>query len=160
MIGFQAFKKSCAYDLNSNSEYWTVYSIEDDLLLGYMVIIVFDDYVNISTTKLRSSHLSLRPSDALYCTVLDHYLNDLGKKYVFSGSRNINHKTNSEEYKISTFGYRKVYCKLCIRYNPKISFFVKMLFPLRKILRLGDFNTKIHMINSILFMEEISRIKK
>ncbi len=140
-------------------EYWAAFDMEADRLIGYMVVQSFDVYAQIQTTKLDPDFLKLRVSDAMYCTVLEHYLNECKKRYVSSGARNINHKTGTEEYKIRRFGYRKAYCHLHIAYNPKIKPLIKMLYPFRKILAKIDRITLIHKVNAVLLMEELIREK-
>lgn len=158
-VSFEAFQKKCKIDAELKCEYWGGYQEESDLLIGYMVVRVFDEYVQLQTTKLRTDFMNCRTSDALYAAVLQNYLTCLGKKYVSSGSRNINHKTDTEQYKITTFGYRKAYCKLHIAYRPNIRTMVKLLYPCRKLLRKFDKITKIHQVNAVLKMEELCRQK-
>ena len=93
----------------------------------------------------------------MYFHVLTHYLNECGKKYVCSGHRNINHKTNTQEYKIKRFGYRKAYCCLRIEYRPGVNVLIKVLFPFRKIFEKFDKITLVHQLNGVLKMEEIIR---
>ena len=113
-----------------------------------------DSPVKPSESKVDSSNREI------YYTVLDFYLNECQKKYVCSGSRNINHKTGTAEYKIRRFGYRQAYCKLHIKYNSKMAFIVKVLYPFRKILKKMDKITKIHQINAVLLMESLVRENK
>ena len=144
---------------NDELECWAGYDIESDTLIGYMTVSVDDCYAEIKTAKFMPQFFNKQASDALYHNVLEYYLNTLKKEYVCSGSRNINHKTNTQQYKIRRFGYKKAYCVLHIRYNPKIKPIIKILFPFRKLLRLFDKITFVHKINGVLLMEEINQTK-
>lgn len=153
----EAFRKSCLASLEDGCEYWGGFDAESGALIGYMCVYPFENHAELRTTKLAPAWLHLRVSDALYCTVLTHYLNERGKQYVSSGSRNINHVTNTEDYKIHSFGYKRAYCRLHIAYNPKIRWIVKLLYPFRRILGKLDGITKVHQVNAVLKMEALRR---
>ena len=144
---------------NQTFECWAASDIETETLIGYMTVGVEEHYVEIQSAKFMPKFFNKQASDALYHNVLDYYLNTLKKEYVCSGSRNINHKTNTQQYKIRRFGYKKAYCVLHIRYNPKIEFVIKVLFPFRKLLKCFDKINFVHKINGVLLMEEINRSK-
>lgn len=141
-------------------DWWAGFDLETDKMIGWLNVQVYNEYVEIQSAKFHTDFLNKRVSDALYHHVLEYYLNVLKKTYVCSGTRNINHKTNTQEYKMRRFGYRKAYCHLHIQYNPKIRMMIKFLFPFRKILNLLDRVTIIHQINGVLKMEEICREQK
>lgn len=155
--GREAFFQSCMDSMAAGCEYWGGFDGETGMLIGYMCVYPFEHHAELRTTKLDPAWLHLRVSDALYCTVLTHYLNEAGKRYVSSGSRNINHVTNTEEYKIHSFGYQRAFCRLCIAYNPRIRWAVKLLYPFRGLLIKLDGITKVHQVNAVLKMEELVR---
>ena len=101
--------------------------------------------------------MNLGVSNAINHTILEEYLNKGGKKYVNSGSRNIYHKTNSMDYKIDTFNYRRVFCHLHLVYRPAFNIVVHVLFPLRNILMNFDNNTLVHQANAVMKLEQIRR---
>ena len=139
------------------TDYWGGFDAETGMLIGYMTVYDRETFAEIATAKFNPSYFGKQVSDALYYYILDYYLNECGKDYICSGSRNINHKTNTQEYKIRRFRYRKAYCKLHIVYNPRIRWIIKILYVFRKILFKMDFITFIHQINAVLQMEEIVR---
>lgn len=143
--------------LNDNMDCWGVFSLEEERLIGYMTCKRNEYYVETITAKYDPAYLNLRGSDAVHYAVCDYYLNKCKYRYICSGSRNINHITNAQEYKIETFGFRKAYCRLHIEYNPKIKWIIKVLFPLRGFLKLFDGIGFVHQINGVLKMEEIVR---
>lgn len=160
--GYEAFCGDLFTSENFKSEkeeydYWGAFSSETGDLIGYMLCKRSVGYVETVTSKYDPKYLKLRASDAIHYTILEEYLNEENYKFVSSGSRNISHTTNVQDYKISTFGFRKAYCRLHIEYNPKIKYVVKVIYPFRKILKMFDGIGIVHQINAVLKMEEIVR---
>lgn len=139
---------------------WCGYDNETNLMIGFITVERFETHADTITAKFNPEYSSRQVSDALYYHILEYYLNDLGLRYVSSGTRNIQHQTNTQEYKIRRFGYKKAYCKLNVAYSPKIKWVVKLLFPFRKILTLFDKVRICHKINGVLKMEAIVRNKE
>lgn len=136
------------------------FSTETNVLVGFLTCNLKNGYVETVAAKYDPQYLNLRASDAIHYTILEHYLNQKGYAYVCSGSRTINHATNAQEYKITTFGFRKAYCILHIAYKPKVKWIVKLLFPFRSLLKLFDSIGAVNKINAILKMEELCRNEK
>lgn len=151
------FQKSCEND--TQSVYWAGFDKETQNIIGYFVLKEYSDYVSIITAKFHPDFLNTHISDAMYYTVINYYINEKCKKYVDSGQRNINHITNTQEYKEKVLGYRKAYCRLNIKYRFPINLCIKVLFPFRNILMKVP-NKKIHLVVSVLKMEEIHRTFK
>jgi len=143
--------------MGSSEEWWAGFDAETNMLLGYITTDVYDHCVAIVSLKFDPAFAKRQVCDALYCTVLDHYLNQCQKRYVSSGARNVNHISNTQEYKIRRFGYRKAYCRLCIAYRPGVRLIISVLYIFRKLLRKFDKIRGIHLINAVLLMEEIRR---
>ena len=144
---------------DQNIDYWAAFNIDNGQIVGYMRCKRNDVYAETLTAKYDPQFLNLRVSDAIHYSVLQYYLNELCYKYVCSGSRSINHKTNAQEYKIKTFGFRKAYCKLHIAYRPHIKLVINVVYPFRGILKKLDKIRIVHKVNSILLMEKIMRTK-
>lgn len=151
------FIRKCKY--NTTFIYWGAFEALNNQLIGYLMVKENKDYIEVVTAKFHPDFLNTHVSDALYYKVLNFYLNKAEIKYVSSGQRNINHITNTQEYKIKTLGYRKAYCKLHIKYKKWVKICVFLLYPFRKYIKLGDKNGYIHQINSLLEMEKIVRDK-
>lgn len=107
--------------------------------------------------KYHPDYLKLRASDAIHYAVLDYYLNQQHQKYVCSGTRNLSHHTRVQDYKISNWKFRKAYCKLNVVYAPKLRLFVYVAYIFRKCFSLLDFLKPVHLLNTLLTMENISR---
>ena len=78
-------------------------------------------------------------------------------KYLTNGQRNLLHETNFNEDLCHYYGFRKVYCKLMLEYNPKYKWIINISYPFRKMIskfvHFRCFNNLYH----ILEMEEIVR---
>ena len=156
---YNVFKKQVENNVKDGVEYWGAYNNENRLI-GWISVKNYNTYIQTITAKFSTDYLKLGASAALYYHILTYYLNGYGIKYVCSGEKSINHTTNTQEYKIKTFGYKKVYCKLNIAYNPKIKWIIKMLYPFRKLLKCFDCIMFLHRVNAVLSMEEIVRKQK
>lgn len=138
-------------------DFWGAFCKETGKMAGWMTCTNNGDRTETVFAKYHPEMMTLRASDAIHFTILNYYLNELGQKFVNSGSRNISHQTNVQDYKEHNWKFKRAYCRLHIKYNPKISIFVKGLYPFRKILLLFDKISIVHLINSVLKMEYIAR---
>lgn len=155
---YESFKQRCEKSALLGLEFWAGFALDSGKLVGYLMVGPHEDWVEVYTSKFHPEYLKLRVSDALYAFVLDFYLNGQYKKYVSSGTRSINHVTNTQEYKEQHFGYRKCFCRLHVQYNPRYMLFFKVLFPFRGFISvLGRRVSLIHRIAAVLKMEEIAR---
>lgn len=144
----------------STNEWWGAFDRKTGRMAGWMSCANNGTWTDTAKAKYHPERQSWnRPSDVLHHAVLTHYLNELGQRYVCSGTRSVNHKTNVQEYKIKHWKFRKAYCHLHLVYHPKIRWVVKMAYPWRKILKLFDRITLVHQVNSLMILEEISRQK-
>jgi hypothetical protein len=153
-ISYDQFKKGIQDE--ETVEYWAGYDL-NDRMIGYLAVIENGSCMEISVAKFSPQYMNLRVSDALYYTVLEYYLNKLGKKYVSSGQRSINHLTNTQEYKIETFGFHKAYCRMHIKYNFGVGWVIRLLYPFRNLFRILEKVTVVHQLLGVLKMEEIYR---
>lgn len=138
-------------------EYWAAYDKKSGRMVGWMSCSNNGFWTETISAKYHPELLSLRPSDALHYTILNYYLNELGQKYISSGSRSLNHKTNVQEYKVHNWKFRQAFCKLHIVYRKDVNLFIKLVYPFRSILKRLDNITTVHQLNSVLRMEEIAR---
>ena len=152
----ETFKKYMD-ELPLNVSLWAAFTKTENILVGWITVAEYPDYVELQIAKFWPEFLKNRVSDALYASILEYYLNIKKVRYVSSGTRNINHKTNTQEYKEKHFGYRKAYCELKLAYNPKIKPIIFMLYPFRKIIEIFDSISFVHSVNAILKMEQYRR---
>lgn len=130
---------------------------KQNLLIAYMVCYKGVEHIETRTAKYATPYLNLRASDAIQYAILTHYLNVQNYKYICSGTRSVNHFSNSQDYKIQNWGYRKAHCKLHIIYSWKIKWIIRLFYPLRKLLLTFDNIKTFHHLNAILKMEEYSQ---
>ena len=147
--------------VESSLEYWGAFNKENGQMAGWMSC---DNHGTWTETVSAKYHPELqswnRPSDVIHYAILNYYLNDLKQKYICSGSRNINHKTNVQDYKIDKWKFRRAYCNLHIVYNPKIKWLIKALYPFRCMFNMLDGITRIHQLNALLCLEQLARSNK
>ena len=117
-----------------------------------------EGYVDFCVMKTNPAYEKHAVNAALVAGVLEHFDSFLSEGGIIcDGTRSINHETLFQDYLEKYFGFRKAYCKLHIRYNPKVKGIIKLLFPLRKVLRCFDFIGIVHQVNTVMKMEELSR---
>ncbi len=81
-VTLEIFRQDCiAHDNREDIHYWAGFS-KEGLLIGFMIIFVEDDHIDISTAYFWQEYQRLRVSEALHATVLDYYLNQAGKNIV------------------------------------------------------------------------------
>ena len=154
----------------SNVLSWNFYkvygalSVDDDALCGYACLNkrnLDGNCINFTFMKAIPDKERFGLNAAMVNKILaDHkdFLNAGG--YICDGARSINHETAFQDYLEKYFGFRKAYCKLHIKYNPKIKPLLKMVYPFRSILRGLDQIKIVHQINSVIKMEELVRKNK
>lgn len=155
-VSKEKFEVNCK-KMSNEFDCWACFGLENNILMGYMIVERYDDYCNISIAKFHPQYFKFQASDALYYTCLDFYLNEEKLSYVSSGERSISHITGTQEYKIRRFGYRKAYCKINIIYKPSVKLLVNLLYWFRGVLRIFDKINFVHKINGVLLMEKFRR---
>ena len=132
---------------------------ETNELAGYALLTKpKGNFIGFNVLKLNPDFEKYSGNAALVYGIVNHYGKFLREGgFICDGSRSINHETHFQDYLEKYFGFRKAYCRLHIRYNPRIGWLIGLLFPLRRILTVFDGIGIFHSINSVLKMEEICR---
>jgi len=126
-------------------------------LVGYAVITEHETYVDFTTLKVLSEYEKKSINAAIIYHIVDMYNEKLGDIYISNGERTINHKTTFNDYLIRLFEFRKVYCKLHIKYRWWFGIIVKCLFPFRSIIKTkAETNQICQQVYGVLQMEEYS----
>lgn len=130
-------------------------------LKGYALLTELDDgYIEFNVLKTFPEYEKYGINAALIEGMLTHFSDFLARGGIISdGARNVSHETNFQDYLEKYFGFRKAYCNLHIKYNPKLKALIKVMYRFRHILKRLDSIRKIHGINSLLRLEEIARGK-
>ena len=156
---YENFKAKCD-NCKKNEFYYGAFQKSTNILVGYALCVVHDDYVDFQVLKIDPKYLKLKASAAIVYTLLTDYLSKENIKFICDGERSIRHKTHFQDYLEKYFGFRKAYCKLNIIYNSKFYIILKLVFPLRKILDRFSNNAYINNISSMCKIEELLRKNK
>ena len=106
-------------------DFWVVYEKETNQIIAYTRNKVEYNQCELCTTKFHPKFLrKFYPSEALFYTMNNYYLNKKNFKYINDGARSISHETNIQEFLIQKFRFRKAYCKLNIIYSRDIRLLV------------------------------------
>lgn len=85
------------------------------------------------------------------------YLNKNSFSYVNIGARSLLHKTNTQQYLIQKFNFRKAFCTLHLEYRSPLKFIVKLLYRFKPVLKFLKWNFIFNKIYALLLHEEIKR---
>ncbi len=131
---------------------------ETDELCGYAYTREQGICIHLPVLKTKPQYEKLEVNAALVFGILDLLSEKLKSGfYICDGARSINHETAFQDYLEKYFGFRKAYCNLNIKYNPKIGWIVKIMYPFRKVFTKFDGISIVHMLNGVFKMEEIKR---
>ena len=140
------------------SVYLGAFDRESGKIVGYVVLIEHSEYINLSSLKVLPEYEKRSINAAIIYAVIKRYNDYLGTIYISNGSRAINHPTTFDDYLIRLFEFRKVYCRLHIRYRWWVKIVIYILYPFRKLIaRYKDKHHFLQMLNGVLMMEEISK---
>lgn len=170
VAAFSAYHKKYRPSVNkdkfmSEINNWKKYDVfgaffkESNELVGFALLSKINDkFIDFAVLKTNPCFEKYSINAGLVYGILFFYENFLKNKGVLcDGSRSINHETHFQDYLEKYFGFRKAYCHLHVRYNPKIKWLIKLCFPFRRVLKFFDKIGVIHQFNSVYKMEEISR---
>lgn len=131
---------------------------EENELCAFNGIIDHGDYYEMHQRKSNPEKQKGQLNAALiYTNIMDLAESVKSGKYISNGQRNTNHKTNFSEDLCKLYGFRKAYCRLNIRYCPRMKLLVMVLYPFRRILVKFDSAKLVHSINTVLLLESICR---
>ena len=134
--------------------------LENNELCGYAYLQKKNGYWEFNVLKTNPAYEKFSVNAAIVNQILIDYNEEKAinsNLYICDGSRSISHETAFQDYLEKYFGFRKAFCVLNIRYNPKLKLIIKFLYHFRKILKKFDGVGLIHSINGIMKMEEIVR---
>lgn len=146
-------------DTWKNSMVYGAFFKETGLLCGYAILTRNGERcLSFSVQKTIPAYEKYAVNAALvYKILVDNEPFILSGGYICDGERCINHETAFQEYLEKYFGFRKAYCRLHMHYRPMVSFVVRILYPMRRLLDKFDRIGIVHKINAVLRMETISR---
>lgn len=115
--------------------FFGAFEIESGNLKGYAVLEDNKTYVEFMILRVDPDSEKYSINAALVNGILEYY-NDRfdGTFYINDGSRSIRHETAFQDYLEKYFGFRKAYCKLHIKYKFFLGIFIRLVYPIRKII--------------------------
>jgi len=129
-----------------------VFHKEDGVLCGYAHCIDHGKYIPISSFKTMVTEEKNRVNHALMNGVCEYYKEKLESgSYLCDGYRNVLHETAFQDWLEKYFQFRKAYCQLNIVYRPIVKVVVKILYPIRSLLK------HFKKVYALLLMEELAR---
>jgi hypothetical protein len=141
--------------LSLDFEFWGVFN-ERNKLIGYSQNRIIFNVCEFSVTKFLPEYLRLRPSEALFYSMIDFYINERKVSYIHNGTRSISHHTNIQDFLIKKFRFRKAFCRLHIAYHPLVRVLVWLMFPFRFLFKFSRIRI-LRKIGVVLFQEELRR---
>lgn len=140
----------------SGQDVFGAFDRKDGALSGYARLTDYESYAEFSVLRTIPETERLAVNAAMVAGILEYYGDRLKNGfYINDGSRSVRHETAFQDYLEKYFGFRKVYCRLRIKYRKGVGLLVKCLYPFRE--HVTD-KTKIgSQISGILKMEEIRR---
>ncbi len=150
-------------DFKENEIIIGAFDKEDGVLSAYSKIFYYNNHdnkkcINLSVLKILPTKKRKSPSAALMDYICNKFLNEKKITYICDGERSIRHVTNFQKYLEKYFGFKKVFCRLNVRYSKKIKVIITILYPLRKVIKkLSMNNKKIYNLYVLLLQEEIVR---
>jgi len=124
-------------------------------VLGYILCLCEPDGVFMHTIDITPEGLHDYAAYAMLHCVLEKYVKE-NKLPVSNGSRSISHATEMQDF-LQKFGFMREYCQLHVVYRPDVALAVRVLYPLRKILRVFEMLPIMHKVSAVLYQEQILR---
>lgn len=141
-----------------NYVYFGAFSRKTGKLLGFASVFCQSSWLDFRVLKADPAAEREGVNAALVEGLLRYFQELLQQGiYISDGIRSIHHETAFQDYLEKYFGFRKAYCKIHIKYHPRIKPVIGLLYPFRKLLGALDFIGAVHQINSVLRMEELVR---
>ena len=130
------------YCNNNRFDFWGIYNIENQELVGFCTVHVWNDSCEYGITAIwpENLHNSTYPYYGLYYKMNEYYLDNQKFKYVTDSARSITEHSNIQPFLEQNFKFREAYCKLKIRYKWWFGAIVRILLPFRNII--GNRNVK------------------
>ncbi len=145
----------------SNIDAWDHYIVygaffcEDGRLCGYAYLNPHEFWMEFSVLRADPAYERYAINAAIVDCILEDQIVFLQKGYICDGSRSINHETAFQDYLEKYFGFKKVYCKVHVKYKGVFGLAIRLFFPFRKIFKKLDSISFIHHINGLLSLEAL-----
>lgn len=122
-------------NIGNNVDIWGAIDRETGRIEAYSICKRSGNIINFQTSKGNPEFLpKYYIMYGLYDARNRYYFNTLKVKIVISSARSITEHSNIQNFLIEKFAFRRAYCRIQIFYKPWFAFFIKLLFPFRKII--------------------------
>lgn len=154
----EKFKDTVAEWNKCDCYVYGAFSRKNNRLCGYAFLKKEEGILHFNVLKTCPESEKNAVNAAIVYKILQDFNAYLGSEfYICDGARNIVHETHFQEYLEKYFGFRKAYCNLHLKYNPKLEWLFLSLYRFRKIMKKFDSIGLIHKINAVFNMHEITR---
>ncbi len=120
--------------VKDGDSWFGLFSKENSSLVGYAIVLEKEEFVNLSVVAIDPDTYKKNSSAGLVDGILCYYQDSEKAIYICDGARNIRHQTNYQDFLISTFEFRKAYCRIKIKYKWWAGISVFLLRPFKKLL--------------------------
>lgn len=132
-------------------EYWGSFRRDNGQMIAFSMNYINYDSAEYQTLKaipeFRTSHYAFY---GLLYEMNRYYLEEKGLRFVNDGARSITNHSNVQPFLMDTFNFRKAYCHLRLTYKWWFGMVIKVLYPLRKFIKIAK-------VQAILNMEAMAR---
>ena len=150
-------KEYVTYNDKNIWDFWVVFEKESLEMIAFSRNKIEFNQCELCTTKFHPKfQRKYYPSEALFYTMNQYYLEEKRFMYVNDGARSISHETNIQEFLIQKFKFRKAYCKLNIVYSRYIKSLILLVYPFRWLIKFINFGLFIK-LNILIRQESIRR---
>lgn len=148
----QVFERYLSHCKERSFDYWGIFEKATGQLVGFCTVNNWKTSCEYGLSAIRTLFKSngYYPYYGMYYVLNQHYLQNLGFKYVSDGTRSITEHSNIHEFLMGNFNFRKAYCRLAVYYPWWMRLSVKMLYPFRDIMPVPQ-------VKAILNMESMKR---
>jgi len=150
----EKFRRNALGGLGGPFEYWGVFVGKD--LAAYCQCTVEENNVDTTATRFHPEYLKLHTSHALISSLIDHYVTR-NHKMLSNGERSVSHETNFQDFLLK-FGFKKIFCRLNVIYQPWLQTTIQIAFPLRRIVNQFPDRAHFHKVRALLLQEHIRRL--
>lgn len=147
----EEYVKRFSSDNLKGHDYWAAFDKGTGKMIAFAINCVMPAYCNYETMKAIPQYQRTHyPYYGLLYEMNRYYLEEKGLKFVNDGARSITNHSNVQPFLMDTFNFRKAYCHIRLTYKWWFGLVVKVLYPLRKLI-------KITKVQAILNMEAMAR---
>ena len=132
----------------------------NNLLVAYSENIIQDNCLWFIHLYQNSAYFKYYLSYAMVGGMLDYYFNERGFTMIYDGCRSLHHGSSFQSFLIRSFGFKKKYAKINVRYSIFIGLLISLSYPFRSIIKALSMKLDLlwlSKLNGLLVQETIRR---